>query len=248
MSIEIKISKKPISYKRAMLFLNKRVEEVKNGKKRELLWILEHPITYTAGVRFNKKEILDKKIDIIQTNRGGKITLHNPGQKIVYFVINLNNRKKPLEAIEAFCQYHKNHKSSVLHIVGDGPLKAECENLIQDLNMSEHIYMHGHLTDPYKILSSSEILIHTSLAEGISRSVMESLFLGLIVVGRDIDEHEKLLVENNSVKFFDTKNLVSALNKASEIVRNSNGSLKKNLLPSLYYNEEVSKKILKSLV
>ena len=43
MSIEIKISKKPISYKMAMLFLNKRVEQVKNGKKRELLWILEHP-------------------------------------------------------------------------------------------------------------------------------------------------------------------------------------------------------------
>ena len=96
MSIEIKISKKPISYKRAMLFLNKRVEEVKNGKKRELLWILEHPTTYTAGVRFSKKEILDKKIEIIQTNRGGKITLHNPGQKIVYFVINLNNRKKDI--------------------------------------------------------------------------------------------------------------------------------------------------------
>ena len=76
---------------------------------------------------------------------------------------------------------------------------------------------------------------------------MESLFLGLIVVGRDIDEHKKLLVDNNSVKFLDTKNIVSALNKASEIVRNSNGSLRKNLLPSLYCNEEVSKKILKSI-
>ena len=96
MSIEIKISKKRISYKKAMLFLNKRVEQVKNGKKRELLWILEHPTTYTAGVRFSKKEILDKKIEIVQTNRGGKITLHNPGQKIVYFVINLNNRKKDI--------------------------------------------------------------------------------------------------------------------------------------------------------
>ena len=57
---------------------------------------LRTSITYTAGVRFNKKEILDKKIKIIQTNRGGKITLHNPGQKIVYFVINLNNRKKDI--------------------------------------------------------------------------------------------------------------------------------------------------------
>ena len=96
MSIEILISKKPISYKKAMLFLNKRVDEVKNGKKGELLWILEHPTTYTAGVSFNQKEILDKKIKIVKSNRGGKITLHNPGQKIIYFVINLNNRKKDI--------------------------------------------------------------------------------------------------------------------------------------------------------
>ena len=96
MSIEIKISKKRISYKIAMLYLNKRVDEVKNGTNRELIWILEHPTTFTAGVSFNKKEILDKKINIIKTNRGGKITLHNPGQKIVYFVIDLNKRKKDI--------------------------------------------------------------------------------------------------------------------------------------------------------
>ena len=96
MSIEIKLSKKRIPYKKAMLFLNNRVEQVKNGDNRELIWILEHPKTYTAGVSFKKSEILDKKIEIIKTNRGGKITLHNPGQKIIYFVINLNNRKKDI--------------------------------------------------------------------------------------------------------------------------------------------------------
>ena len=96
MSIEIKISKKRIPYKIAMRYLNKRVEEVKNGTNRELLWILEHPTTYTAGVSFDKKEIIDKKIKIIESNRGGKITLHNPGQKIIYFVIDLNKRKKDI--------------------------------------------------------------------------------------------------------------------------------------------------------
>jgi lipoyl(octanoyl) transferase len=99
MSIEIKISRKRISYKTAMIFLNKRVEEVKMGKNKELIWILEHPKTYTAGVRFNLNEIIDKKIKIIKTNRGGKITLHNPGQKIIYFVINLNNRKKDIRKL-----------------------------------------------------------------------------------------------------------------------------------------------------
>ena len=93
MNIEIKISKKRVSYVKAMQFLNKRVDEVKEGKNKELIWILEHPITYTAGISYNEKDILDKYIKVIKTNRGGKITLHNPGQKIIYFVINLNNRK-----------------------------------------------------------------------------------------------------------------------------------------------------------
>ena len=96
MSVEIKLTKKPIPYEKAMLFLNKRVKEVKNGDNKELIWILEHPKTYTAGVSFKQNEIIDKTIKIIRTNRGGKITLHNPGQKIIYFVLNLNNRKKDI--------------------------------------------------------------------------------------------------------------------------------------------------------
>ena len=99
MTIEIKISKKRISYKKAMLFLDKRVDEVKLGRNKELIWILEHPKTFTAGVSYNKKDIIDKRIKIIKTNRGGKITLHNPNQKIVYFVINLNNRKKDIRKL-----------------------------------------------------------------------------------------------------------------------------------------------------
>ena len=99
MSIEIKISKKRFSYEKAMLFLNKRVHEVKSGSNRELIWILEHPTTFTAGVSYNKKDIIDKRIKIIKTNRGGKITLHNPNQKIVYLVINLNNRKKDIRKL-----------------------------------------------------------------------------------------------------------------------------------------------------
>ena len=99
MNIELKISKRPISYKKAMLFLTKRVQEIKENQKRELLWILEHPTTFTAGIRFNQNEILDKKIKIIRTNRGGKITLHNRGQKIIYFVLNLNKRKKDIRKL-----------------------------------------------------------------------------------------------------------------------------------------------------
>ena len=95
MDIEIKISKKPVNYEKALKLLVKKVDEVKLGG-REFIWLLEHPTTFTAGIRSKKEEILNKSIKVIKTNRGGKITLHNPGQQIVYFAINLNKRKKDI--------------------------------------------------------------------------------------------------------------------------------------------------------
>ena len=96
MSIEIKISKKPIEYNKAINYLEKRVKSVKENNGDELLWILSHPSTYTAGISSKNSEILDKKINVIKTNRGGKITWHGPGQKIFYFVINLSKRDKDI--------------------------------------------------------------------------------------------------------------------------------------------------------
>tara|TARA_B100000886_G_C20413202_1_gene488013 strand:- start:1114 stop:1713 length:600 start_codon:yes stop_codon:yes gene_type:complete len=93
MNIDIKISRKLIPYKYAVKFLEKRVRDIKNNKKSDLLWILEHPITFTAGIRSSESEIIDKRIKVIHSKRGGKITLHSPGQKIIYFVIDLSKKK-----------------------------------------------------------------------------------------------------------------------------------------------------------
>jgi len=94
MKIEIKKSTKPIVYKEAIDFLEKRLIQVKQNKLSELIWILEHPNTYTAGTSYDENDILDKSIKVVKTNRGGKITYHSPGQIICYFVINLDKRKK----------------------------------------------------------------------------------------------------------------------------------------------------------
>ena len=96
MSIEIKISKKPVEYTKAITFLEKRLIKLKNNKATELVWILEHPKIYTGGVSYKNYEILDKSIKIINTNRGGKITWHGPGQTICYFVIDLSKRNKDI--------------------------------------------------------------------------------------------------------------------------------------------------------
>ena len=104
MNVEIKISKRPIPYIKALKYLEKRVNDIKSKKGKDFIWILEHPTTYTAGVRASNEEILDNKNKIIPTNRGGKITLHNPGQKIVYFAINLNDKKKDIRNFIKFIE------------------------------------------------------------------------------------------------------------------------------------------------
>ena len=96
MNIEIKISKKPVEYTKAITFLEKRLDRLKNHKANELVWILEHPNIFTGGTNYKNYEILDKNIKIIKTNRGGKITWHGPGQIICYFVIDLNKRNKDI--------------------------------------------------------------------------------------------------------------------------------------------------------
>ena len=97
--MEIKISKKPVKYEKAIEYLDRRVHQVSQNKKEELIWFLEHKSVYTCGVNFNQKDVLDKNIKIVKTNRGGKITLHSPGQKVVYFVLNLNRRKKDVRKL-----------------------------------------------------------------------------------------------------------------------------------------------------
>ena len=93
MIIEIKKSIKPVNYINAIDFLEERLKQVYVKKEKELIWLLEHNEIFTAGTSYNKNEIIDKSIKIIESNRGGKITCHAPGQLICYFVIDLREKK-----------------------------------------------------------------------------------------------------------------------------------------------------------
>ena len=99
MNIEVKYSTKSIDYSESMKILEKRVQEVHEGKKGELLWLLEHNPVYTAGASSKNSDLLDKKIKVIKTDRGGKHTYHGKGQKIIYFVLDLNKREKDIRKL-----------------------------------------------------------------------------------------------------------------------------------------------------
>ena len=93
MNIEIKKSIKPINYSDAINFLEKRLEDLHKNNDKELIWTLEHNEIFTAGTSYKENEILDNSINLIKSNRGGKITCHAPGQLICYFVLDLRKKR-----------------------------------------------------------------------------------------------------------------------------------------------------------
>ena len=95
--IEIKISNNEINYEEAVMFMESRVNDISKNKSQELLWFLNHKHIFTQGTSASKEEILNSNIiDVIKTNRGGKTAYHGPGQRIVYFMLNLNNKNKDI--------------------------------------------------------------------------------------------------------------------------------------------------------
>ena len=96
MPIEIKKSQNPVKYEDAISFMEDRLKNIDLKKVDDLIWVLEHDHIYTSGTSYKENEIIDKSINIIKTNRGGKITYHGPGQLICYFVIDLKKGKKDI--------------------------------------------------------------------------------------------------------------------------------------------------------
>ncbi len=96
--MELKISTNPEDYLECLKNMENRVNQIIENKSEELVWILNHPTIYTFGSKDNKDDLIDSQgFPVIQTNRGGKYTYHGPGQRVVYLMLNLNNRTKDIK-------------------------------------------------------------------------------------------------------------------------------------------------------
>lgn len=96
-NIEINQTTGIVQYKLALQSMEKRVVNISLQKAKELIWFLNHDHIYTIGSSGNENQIYEKKnTPFIRTNRGGKVTYHGPGQRIVYLLIDLKKRKRDI--------------------------------------------------------------------------------------------------------------------------------------------------------
>jgi lipoyl(octanoyl) transferase len=79
-------------YPEAVAFMEARAAAIAEGEAGELVWLLEHPPLYTAGVSAKAEDLLDARFPVFKTGRGGQFTYHGPGQRVAYVMLDLRKR------------------------------------------------------------------------------------------------------------------------------------------------------------
>ena len=82
-----------VDYETAVTAMEARAAAIAAGEAGELVWLLEHPPLYTAGVSAKDADLLDPgRFPVFRSGRGGQFTYHGPGQRVAYIMLDLRRR------------------------------------------------------------------------------------------------------------------------------------------------------------
>lgn len=96
------ISEGLVDYPAAVAAMEARADAVARGHAEELVWLLEHPPLYTAGVSARRGDLLDPhRFPVFESGRGGQFTYHGPGQRVAYVMLDLTHRRRDVRAFVA---------------------------------------------------------------------------------------------------------------------------------------------------
>jgi lipoyl(octanoyl) transferase len=88
-----------VPYAEAERAMEARVDAIARGDAGELVWLLEHPPLYTAGVSAKPSDLLDpQRFPVFRSGRGGQFTYHGPGQRVAYVMLDLTARGRDVRA------------------------------------------------------------------------------------------------------------------------------------------------------
>jgi lipoyl(octanoyl) transferase len=91
-----------VGYEAAVGAMETRAAAIAEGRAGELVWLLEHPPLYTAGVSAKPADLLaPDRFPVFKSSRGGQFTYHGPGQRVAYVMLDLAARKKDVRAFVA---------------------------------------------------------------------------------------------------------------------------------------------------
>jgi lipoyl(octanoyl) transferase len=90
-----------VPYQNALAVMNERAAAIADGAARELVWLIEHPPLYTAGTSAKSGDLIAAQLPVHAAGRGGQLTYHGPGQRVVYVMLDLKRRGPDLRRFVA---------------------------------------------------------------------------------------------------------------------------------------------------
>ena len=85
-------------YPEALAAMEARVAAIRAGEAEELVWLVEHAPTYTAGTSATPDGLVDPRFPVFRAGRGGQWTYHGPGQRTAYVMLDLGRRGRDVRA------------------------------------------------------------------------------------------------------------------------------------------------------
>jgi lipoyl(octanoyl) transferase len=119
-SVEWAVSAAPIGYEEAVAAMQARAAAIAQGEAGELIWLLEHPALYTAGVTSKPADLLTPdRFPVFSSERGGQFTYHGPGQRVAYVMLDLRARGRDVKAFVTSLEVWVIAALAQLGVVGD---------------------------------------------------------------------------------------------------------------------------------
>jgi sugar transferase (PEP-CTERM/EpsH1 system associated) len=176
--------------------------------RRALAPLVHHFVTVSADLRrwliedvrvpAAKVSAIHNGVDLSRFGRAGRLEsrlrLDLPAEAaIVGTVGRLDPVKDQAGLIRAFAKVRSAHPEALLVVVGDGPCRAELENVAAASGQGEHVRLLGNRDDIPAVMSALDVFVLPSIAEGISNTILEAMASGLPVVATRVGGNPELV-------------------------------------------------------
>ena len=172
----------------------------------------------------------------------GKVGAKLEGNFLIGSIGRLSYQKNYEFLIKSFPKILKVKDSAICVVIGDGPTRAKCENLINKLNLKEKIFLMGELRDGAKYVKGFDLFALSSRYEGLPVTLAECVFAGIPVLASHVGGNDEIVEEKN---LYHLDNEEDFLRKFAIISRSTIPVANNAALKEVFSSETMSREYLK---
>lgn len=171
-------------------------------------------------INTNKAIVIKNGVEISEVSKHKlRNELNLNEELIIGTVMRLRDPKMPMFTIKVFNEVLKKESNIALVIIGDGPLKENCINLVNKLNISSKVYFLGARHDINELIVDFDIFTLFSKSEGLPISILEAMFSGKPIIASDVGGINEIVIHGFNGYLLDDNSYKTASDLIFELMK-----------------------------